>query len=46
MRDCVDHYHAERNNQGFGNQLIEPVDDADFTDGHIEWRARLGGMLK
>lgn len=29
VREYVEYYHAERNHQGLGNELIEPVDDAD-----------------
>ena len=39
-------YHAERNHQGLGNELIQPVDEADFVAGSIKCRERLGGMLK
>ena len=46
MREYVEHYHAERNHQGLGNELIESSDDAASTDGYIECRERLGGMLK
>ena len=45
VREYVEHYHAERNHQGLGNELIEPV-DADSVAGRIECRERLGGMLK
>ena len=44
--EFVEHYHAERNHQGLGNELIEPVDEADSVAGRIECRERLGGMLK
>jgi len=46
VREYVEHYNAERNHQGLGNELIEPSDDAASTDGKIECRERLGGMLK
>jgi transposase InsO family protein len=42
----VEHYHAERNHQGLGNQLIDPTDDIGKTEGEIVCRQRLGGMLK
>ena len=35
VREYVEHYHAERNHQGLGNELIEPVDDADSVAGRI-----------
>ena len=44
--EYVQHYHGERNHQGLGNELIEPVDDADTEAGRIERRERLGGMLQ
>jgi putative transposase len=40
------YYHAERNHQGLGNQIIEPIDDVGQVNGTIECRERLGGMLK
>ena len=50
LRRAVDayfeHYHVERNHQGLGNQIIEPVDDVGQVGGTIECRERLGGMLK
>ena len=46
VSEYVKHYHAERNHQGLGNELIEPSEDAANCDGHIECRERLGGMLK
>ena len=45
VREYVEHYHAERNHQGLGNQLIEPVDDEAIA-GRIECRERLGDMLE
>lgn len=46
VRECVEHYHAERNHQGLGHELIEPSDASASSDGHIECREPLGGMLK
>ena len=45
VRLYVEHYHAERNHQGLGNELIAPGDDEAIA-GRIECRERLGGMLK
>jgi transposase InsO family protein len=42
----VAHYHAERNHQGLGNQLIEPEANVGNRDGPIACRKRLGGLLK
>ena len=46
VREYVEHDHAERNHQGLGNELNEPVDDGNTVAGRIECRERLGGMLK
>ena len=40
------HYHRERNHQGLGNKLIEPSEEVGQTEGEIECRERLGGLLK
>jgi hypothetical protein len=40
------HYHAERNHQGLGDELIEPEDEVGSVTGKIECRERLGGLLK
>ncbi len=40
------HYHGERNHQGLDNTLIEPEDHVDQTDGQVQCRNRLGGMLR
>jgi transposase InsO family protein len=42
----VEHYHEERNHQGLGNDLIDPRSLAANTDGSIECRERLGGLLR
>ncbi|MCG8584018.1 MAG: transposase [Pirellulales bacterium] len=46
LNEYTAHYHAERNHQGLGNQLIEPNDDLDSQTGKVNCRERLGGMLK
>jgi putative transposase len=49
LRHAVDsflqHYHAERNHQGLSNNLIDPTDPIGRSEGEIECRERLGGML-
>ncbi len=40
------HYHKERNHQGLDNQVIEPGKEVGCTDGEIECRERLGGLLR
>ena len=44
--EYAEHYDAERNHHGLGNELIEPSEDAAHYDGHINCRERLGGVLK
>jgi len=39
------HYHAERNHQGLGNDLIAPAHRAAGRAG-IRCRDRLGGLLR
>mgnify|MGYP002382296263 CR=1 FL=1 len=49
LRRAVDefmsHYHLERNHQGLGNQLIREWARNARTDGPVQRRQRLGGML-
>ena len=40
------HDHGERNHQGLDNTRIEPEDHVDQTDGQVQCRNRLGGMLR
>ncbi len=42
----LEHFHAERNHQGLGNELIQPGDEVGRVVGNIECRERLGGMLR
>ena len=44
MSEIVAHYHAERNHQGIGNKLIQPLKRAD-GQGMVRRRQRMGGML-
>jgi hypothetical protein len=39
------HYHAERNHQEIGNELIDCATSPANTNGAISRRARLGGLL-
>lgn len=43
MAEFVAHYHAERNHQGLGNELIES-DRSSMAQGGIRRRQRLGGI--
>ncbi len=40
------HYHAERNHQGLGNRLIDPLPFPPGGNGPVRCRDRLGGMLR
>jgi putative transposase len=44
IAEFVTHYHAERNHQGIGNELIQPLGRAD-GHGHVRRRQRIGGVL-
>ena len=39
------HYHGERNHQGLDNVIIEPDAHVGRSDGEIQCRHRLGGLL-
>jgi putative transposase len=42
----IDHYHAERNHQGVGNQRLIPDNEVNRTAGEVACRERLGGLLR
>jgi transposase InsO family protein len=44
VTEYLEHYNRERNHQGIGNELIEGA--AAKGVGDIEYRARLGGLVK
>jgi hypothetical protein len=46
LRAYLAHYHAERNHQSVGDRLLQPCATGNPTDGPIQCRERLGGMLK
>jgi hypothetical protein len=46
IQNFVAHYHSERNRQGLGNVLISPKLTHIKTDGPIQCRQRLGGLLR
>jgi transposase InsO family protein len=47
LNEYVTHYHQERNHQGKGNTLlVPPPRPKGETDGPIQCRERLGGLLK
>ncbi len=45
VREYTEHYHAERNHQGRGNELIETPREEPKMDGAVECQERLGGVL-
>ncbi len=42
----IDPYHAERNHQGVGNQLLIPGNEVNRTAGEVACRERPGGLLR
>jgi putative transposase len=46
LGEYVEHYHAERNQQGKGNVLLFPRSANTRRDGHVQCRERLGGLLR
>jgi putative transposase len=45
IREFLDHFHQERNHQGLGNRLIIPINATVKSEGRIERRERLGGLM-
>jgi transposase InsO family protein len=45
IREFVYHFHHERNHQGLGNRLIIPINATVNSEGRIERRERLGGLM-
>jgi transposase InsO family protein len=45
IHQFLDHYHQERNHQGLNNRLIVPLKQKVYTEGRIQRRERLGGLL-
>jgi transposase InsO family protein len=45
LHQFLDHYHQERNHQGLGNRLLIPMKPTVNSQGRIERRERLGGLL-
>ncbi|MGD2111516.1 MAG: integrase core domain-containing protein [Phycisphaerae bacterium] len=46
INEFLAYYHHERNHQGLGNRLIDPREKVGVTEGAIECRERLGGLLR
>ena len=45
-REYLEHYHHERNHQGLDNRVLEPDADVGKTEGTVNCRERLGGLLR
>jgi hypothetical protein len=45
LREYVTHYHTERNHQGKGNRLLEPLVMGGASNDPIPCRERFGGLL-
>jgi len=45
LNQFLSHYHAERNHQGLGNELIAPEPEVGGQTGQVVRRERLGGLL-
>ena len=46
VKEYTEHYHLERNHQGLENELIEKPGDELKIISAVEYRERLGGVLK
>jgi hypothetical protein len=46
LREYMDHYHLERNHQGLDNKLIASTPVQYPTTQQIDFRSRLGGILR
>ena len=45
VQEYAAHYHHERNHQGLGNRLVEPMLQPASADADVRRRERLGGLL-
>jgi len=46
LKEYVEHYHAERNHEGLGDELIDAPRGEPSPDGEVACYERLGGVLK
>ena len=46
LREFREHFHHERNHQGLGNRIIDAGTEVGWTQGKIQCRERLGGLLR
>ncbi len=45
LREFGEHFHHERNHQGLGNRIIDAGTEVSRTQGEVQCRERLGGLL-
>ena len=45
LSEFEEHYHTERNHQGLGNNIIDFKEEVGSTNGPVQRRERLGGIL-
>ena len=46
LREFGEHFHHERNLQGLGNRIIDAGTEVGWTQGKVQCRERLGGLLR
>ena len=46
LREFGEHFHHERNHQGLGNRIIDAGTEVGRTQGEVQCRERLGGLLR
>ncbi len=46
LREFGEHFHHERNHQGLGNRIIDAGTEGGRTQGKVQCRERLGGLLR
>ncbi len=46
LREFGEHFHHERNHQGLGNRIIDAGPEVGRTQGEVQCRERLGGLLR
>ncbi len=46
VQEFLRHYHEERNHQGLENKILERGDEVGRSEGEIQCRERLGGLLR
>ena len=46
LREFGEHFHHERNHQGLGNRIIDAGTEVGRTQGELQCRERLGGLLR